>query len=212
MITVLSFTTNDKVSGIYCILNKITAKTYIGSGVNVNKRYVHHKIGLTNKKHFNKLLQRAWNKYGADAFEFMVLEIVTDVALLLEREQYWIDLTQSSNPNFGYNLSPTAGSILGLKYSDEVRAKMSASMTVERRAKLSKAITGKILGPRPDEVKAKIKATLSGQKLSDERKAKISKTLTGVKLSEETKIKLKKVWADRKAKALNELLSNCRMI
>ena len=49
--------------------------------------------------HMNRGLQQAWNRHGADAFHFEVLEIVEDdnaemVGLLLkEREQHWREQT-----------------------------------------------------------------------------------------------------------------------
>ena len=45
--------------------------------------------------HMNKALQQAWNRHGADAFRFEVLEVVEDdnpemIGLLLkDREAYW---------------------------------------------------------------------------------------------------------------------------
>ena len=210
MITIIDFKAEDKISGIYCIYNKFTGKLYIGSTKNIKVRSRTHKKDLLEGRHHSKLLQRAYNKYGEAAFEYMVLEII-EPAKLWEREQYWLDLNESSNPKFGYNISGVAGSTSGIKYSTQVRAKMSEAMTPERKAHLSKVITGKVLGPRPEHVKAKIKATLTGQKLSLERRAKISKTRTGIKLTDETKAKLKKIWADRKAKNLDDAFKNVRI-
>lgn len=45
--------------------------------------------------HMNKALQQAWNRHGADAFRFEILEVVEDdnpemIGLLLkDREVYW---------------------------------------------------------------------------------------------------------------------------
>lgn len=41
--------------------------------------------------HVNYKLQEDYNKYGADAFYFSVIEIVREAKDLLGREQYWID-------------------------------------------------------------------------------------------------------------------------
>lgn len=198
-LTVINFTINDKISGIYCILNKFNGNLYIGSASNINRRCKLHIKSLTTGNHHSKLLQRSWDKHNSEAFQFLILELV-EINLLLEREQFWIDLNESSNPKLGYNIYSIAGSPLGIKRSEETKAL------------LSKVVTGKILGPRPEEVKVKIATTLTGQNLTQERKDKISKTLTGKKLSEETKAKLKKVWADRKEAVLNKMMINARMI
>lgn len=53
-----------KVSGIYCIENKINNKTYIGSSKNLYQRLLKHFALLRHNKHENAHLQSAWNKYG----------------------------------------------------------------------------------------------------------------------------------------------------
>lgn len=58
--------------GVYMIRNNINGKVYIGQSVDVRDRLWHHKSMLKNNRHENSYLQNSWNKYGADAFEFMV--------------------------------------------------------------------------------------------------------------------------------------------
>lgn len=181
-------------SGIYCIFNKLSSKLYIGSALNMSKRLYTHSQQLADNKHHSILLQRAYNKYGKENFEIFILEKVKDKSKLLEREQFWLDLNKSYDPELGYNLSPTAGSILGIKYSDQARANLSAAMTDERKAALSAHFKGKICGPRSEKIKNKIKTTLTGQKLSDDRKRKISEGL-------------KKFNADKKAQEIAKFAS-----
>lgn len=83
-----------KVSGIYCIENKINHKTYIGSSKNLYQRLLKHFALLRHNKHENAYLQNAWNKYGEESFEWTILEFC-DVDVLTEREQYCIDLFES---------------------------------------------------------------------------------------------------------------------
>jgi len=45
---------------------------------------------LKRNKHFNKYIQRSWNKYGEENFMFEILENC-EVEKLIEREQYYID-------------------------------------------------------------------------------------------------------------------------
>ena len=80
-----------KVSGIYCIENRINHKSYIGSSKNLYQRLLKHFALLRYNKHQNAHLQNAWNKYGEDNFEWSIIEIC-DNSILTEREQYCIDL------------------------------------------------------------------------------------------------------------------------
>jgi len=98
-------------AGIYCIQNKINNKRYIGSSVNIEKRWKNHRKNLLERKHHSPALQNAWNKYGEKNFIFLALEQVNDLNDLLIREQYYFDLHK---PHIrGYNICPTAGSCLG---------------------------------------------------------------------------------------------------
>jgi group I intron endonuclease len=90
---------------------------YIGSAVDLQMRLHKHSLPLRENRHPNKKLQHAWNKYGADAFEVRVVEYVPDVEVLIEREQFWLDVTQAVKN--GYNIAPKAGSQLGVRYDEE---------------------------------------------------------------------------------------------
>lgn len=80
-----------KVSGIYCIENKKNHKTYVGSSKNIYQRLLKHFALLRHNKHENAHLQNAWNKYGEENFEWIVLELCNS-NVLTEKEQYCIDL------------------------------------------------------------------------------------------------------------------------
>ena len=58
---------------IYSIKNKENGKCYIGSTNNPRVRWSKHKGDLARSTHHSFVLQRAWNKYGKDNFEFKVL-------------------------------------------------------------------------------------------------------------------------------------------
>lgn len=98
---------NDKniIMGIYQIKNLVNGKFYIGSSKDINKRFSQHKNMLNKNSHHSIALQRAWNKYGAINFDFLILEIVTDIDTLLEREQEWLDKTECYKSINGYNIS-----------------------------------------------------------------------------------------------------------
>jgi len=112
---------NDKMkfSGIYIIFNSENRKKYIGSSINIYKRYRQHCNELINNRHGNQYLQNSYNK-NPNNFQFLLLEkTLNDRNILIEREQYWFDLTQSYKDNFGYNINPTAGNMTGFKFSEE---------------------------------------------------------------------------------------------
>ena len=96
-----------KIKGIYKIINKIDKKYYVGSSVNIKdyscNRWQRHKYDLKNNNHHNIKLQRAWNKYGEDAFEFIVVE-QCEKENLMSVEQKYLDIAKQEKSKT-YNLS-----------------------------------------------------------------------------------------------------------
>lgn len=115
-------------SGIYQIRCIPNGKVYIGSAVNITKRWAKHRSDLGQGIHHSRHLQGAWDKFGADAFAFEILEVVEDKADLVRVEQEYLDLAGSYWRTRGYNLSPTAGSWLGRRHSKQSRARISDSV------------------------------------------------------------------------------------
>ena len=115
-------TTAKRISSIYKIINEINGKQYVGSSIDTKRRWHEHKKRLRNNSHNNIHLQRAWNKYGAAAFIFIVVEVVELPSMLCEREQYWINSTPDK-----YNLELFAYSSRGRVMSEETRRKLSVS-------------------------------------------------------------------------------------
>lgn len=111
------------ISGIYIIFNQVSCSYYIGSSIDIRNRMRAHIRALMEQTHRNRYLQRAYNRHGPDAFLFSILEEVPDTANLIACEQRWLDTSSAS-----YNLSPTAGSPLGVKYSEEIKRAMSERM------------------------------------------------------------------------------------
>lgn len=138
-------------SGIYCIKNIVNGKIYIGQTIDLDKRYKEHLRELKNNYHFNEHLQKSFIKYGEESFEFIVLE-KCDKDKLNDLEMHYIQRFNSLNRNSGYNLraggiKPTLTEeskkkisktrterlrnglikVTQVKFTDEVRAKMSES-------------------------------------------------------------------------------------
>jgi hypothetical protein len=106
--------------GIYKITCVPTGKFYIGSAVSMGKRWAVHRNSLRDKKRACPRLQNAWNKYGEDAFVFEAL-LACEVEDLIRFEQLMLDTLRPE-----LNVLPTAGSMLGMRWSEEVNAKKQA--------------------------------------------------------------------------------------
>lgn len=165
-------------SGIYAILNVSTSIYYVGSAVDLKNRWRQHKQELIWNKHRNSYLQHAYNKYGKLSFIFVVLELVDDKTKLIEREQYWIDETECCNRAKGYNLSPKAGSNLGIKHSEETRKRMSVAQKGKPKPALALALTGK---KHSEETKRKMSVARTGLKRSPEARLRMSIAQKGLK-------------------------------
>lgn len=199
--------------GVYEILNTTNGKRYVGSAVNLKRRERDHRSRLRGGYHSNQHLQRAWNKYGDECFEFSVLDYC-ESELLISFEQWWMDTLRPE-----YNIAPIAGNCLGMKHTKETNAKNRASSmgnqnllgyrhTAEAIEKSRAASLGL---KRTAEENAKNRATSMGNQnaLGSKRTAedieKIRAAQLGSKDSAQTKAKKKaaaiKAWARRKAKA-----------
>ena len=181
-----NFDNTPKEPGIYKIYNMKNKKCYVGSSVNLRKRWGEHLWMLRGNYHFNQHLQRAWNKYGEAEFEFIVLERVEEEEYLVEREQLWINLLNSYEE--GYNILPHAGNSLGYTHTEETRRKISMAhrgkhCSKETRQKISEAMRGEkspIYGKHlPKETRQKISEAMRGKKHSDETKRKMSESHRG---------------------------------
>lgn len=131
--------------GIYGIINKINGKVYVGqTGERFLRRYWHHQWKLRDNSHDNIYLQNAWNKYGEDNFEYVILEVAEDLSLLDELEIKYIEHYKKNNLSYnmllggggrrGFKMSESAKEIiaqknrqhmLGKKHSEETKRKMS---------------------------------------------------------------------------------------
>jgi len=101
------------------IKNLINEKIYIGSSMDIFKRWNEHKNTLRNQKHKNKHLQRAWNKFKEGNFVFSIIEETNkEKSELIKVEQKYLDLYKSYKRNVGYNLSNSSIGPNGIKRTD----------------------------------------------------------------------------------------------
>lgn len=178
------------ICGVYAIRNKINGHEYIGSSGDIKTRWKRHRTMLRGNRHHTVYLQRAWNKYGESAFEFVVLKEVEDLVfweqkIILER-----------NPTYNGTKvvrGDTAGTLKWTK-SEETRRKLSIANRGKERSEETKQILREYAkkqtywGERP---------CMKGVKKSEEHKRKIgianrgNKSRTGYKNSPEATEKVR---------------------
>lgn len=154
-------------SGIY-VISSPSGGEYVGSAVNIRRRWHQHRTALRTFRHKNRKLQNAWNKYGESQIQFRVL-LVCDKSTLIFFEQRAIDTFLPK-----YNICQVAGSALGVKHSIETRQKLrlvhtGIKQSKETVAKRSLAMMGHKVCP---QTRAKL-AAQRGWKHSEFAKAKM---------------------------------------
>lgn len=170
-------------SGVYAVLCHTTPAVYIGSTKSLKRRAQQHFSSMRWNKHFNPHLQSAYNKYGEDELEFIVLEQVDDLTTLEQREQYWLDKFVEAGNIELYNYSSIAVcSLRGRPYPEELREKRRTEQlgrrhTEESKRRISQSNIGRISG-------------MCGKKHSAATKRKIGLTKLGKARPESVRMKL----------------------
>jgi group I intron endonuclease len=114
----------NKVCGVYSITHIGTGMRYIGSSVNVGRRFHGHINGAKNNGTMR--IHRALMEHGIDAFDFELVE-VCDRGVLREREEFWIHHYQSASASgFNTRANPTEQYYsVGVAVSDATRERIS---------------------------------------------------------------------------------------
>lgn len=184
--------------GVYLIFNKTSEKAYIGSSVNIEERFNHHKSYLRRNKHGNEHLQRSWKIYGETSFEFSILETCLEEELGI-REIFYCE--QYNCLSCGYNIALIQEN-RSFKISPESYKKAVATRTKngnlypseETKRKISQANKGRIAAfkrqKHTEEAKKKLSEAAKNRIVSKETKDKISKAKKGRKFTKEHKAKI----------------------
>ena len=124
-------------AGIYDCSGNYVSQTfkipaYFGSAQDLQKRIEYEHITPLNLNHHphNPPLQNAWNKYGQENFVWWLLESCPpEKAILLEREQYYLDLYRPFVDEFGgFNIAhDTKNGMKGRKHTKKTKQKLSES-------------------------------------------------------------------------------------
>lgn len=129
--------------GIYGIKNTSNHKIYIGkTGMNFGDRWDSHRSLLRNNKHENPYLQRAWNKYGSDSFEFIIVE-ECQVNELDNKERYWIKYYKDLNLSYNILDGGDGFNNLGTHLSEETKRKIGEKNRINGLGRKASAETRK---------------------------------------------------------------------
>lgn len=163
-------------SGVYQITNTVNGNSYVGSTMIFRERFYKHRSLLRRGKHHGTALQRAWDKYGEPSFIF------TPILVCSKKDLFFYEQLCLDNLASEYNSCRIAGTIIGIKRSDETKAKISAVskgrvVSKETRDRQSALLKGRKIGPHSAEMRAKMSLAMKGKKrgpMSAERKATLS--------------------------------------
>jgi hypothetical protein len=111
-------------SGIYLITNNINNKTYVGSSVNLSKRflkYFNDNALVKNRMLISfSLLKYKWNNFTLEILEYCPIKDV------IAREQFYLDTLKPQ-----YNILKVAGSSLGYTHTEASLLKISRRVISE---------------------------------------------------------------------------------
>lgn len=190
--------------GIYAIKNKINNKMYIGKSVNVNKRKSYHLWLLRNNSHFNPKLQNAFNKYGEENLEFVILEKCNKDELDDKEIKY---INRYNTTNNGYNICEGGEGSLGRTLSGETKQKISNANTGRKQDEVAKKRKSEIMKElwetaeyrKKMKQRPKPKPWNKGRRHTEEEKKHLSEKLKGRRITEEHKKKLHELYKGEKS-------------
>lgn len=81
-------------AGVYAIVNTANGMAYVGSSIDIEKRWAYHRSTLQRNAPWDspRVLIRAWNDVAGEGFEWIILEETEPNEDTLEQtEQRWID-------------------------------------------------------------------------------------------------------------------------
>jgi group I intron endonuclease len=144
---------------IYQITNMVNNKYYIGSAQSYERRVWQHKNELGKGTHKNPRIQASWNKYGAEAFVFEILEVIPEGEDQLIWENKYLHIHVGKPECYNIN-------------RDAEAPRIGQTLNAESRKKLSVNRTGKAAGEAHYRY---------GEVVSEEVRKKIGDAQRGVK-------------------------------
>ena len=126
------------VSGIYCL--KLGKRFYVGSSIDIEKRFFQHKKLLDTNRHPNVILQRSYNKSSIKNVELTILEeIKYEKNSIIKAENYYIGLYREKYKEYCCNIASASFGDVISNHPDRDKIIEKISSTNKRnRSKLSK--------------------------------------------------------------------------
>lgn len=196
------------VIGVYKIVNKITGKTYYGYSKDIYERFKKHKTDLKNNNHQNIILQRSYNKYSLESFEFIILHTYDNIEDAQKKELEYLENLELRPMLYNINYTNSGGDIISThpdrdniiqRITESVRERYSKMTSEEKKEK--HGLPGKKNGmfgkTHTEEVKQKLRNRIvteeTRDKMSDFQKTRTCEknSFYGKKVSEENKEKIR---------------------
>ena len=156
-------------SGIYHWINLLNGKSYVGSSVNLKKRFLQYFNSNHLLKNTSMIICRALFNHGYSNFSLTILEYCSPEKCL-ERENFYLNLLKPE-----YNILLTAGSWLGHRHTDETRNRLSEANLGENNPFFGKNHSEETLRKMSEANKR----TMLGKTHSEETKTKMSEAQKG---------------------------------
>ena len=176
-------------SAVYQIFNSLTMKSYVGSSVNVERRWREHKRDLRRKKHSSIKFQNSWNFHGPDVWIWKILQNGKKDQLPWLEALWMAKLDSVDN---GYNVTKITieGNRVIRTFSEITREKLKIAgskqvVTEETRKKMSES--GKL---RVASEETRRKMSESKRNISEETRRKMSTSSKGRRHSTESRKKI----------------------
>lgn len=218
---------------IYFIFNRLNQKVYIGQSINIQKRWSNHKYSLNKGKHHCDHLQRAWNKYGEEAFEFFIVETVYNEDSANEIEKLYIEwyaeIELAYNPSWNHRGRGVVSKETREKISKRnkllgIKPPSRKGIPVSQETKEKTRVT-RLLNSKPKKqnfcgcgveiqlwakyctncLSEKRSIEVSSRTLTEEQKEKLRNLRKGTKLSSEHKLKISKTLKNKLPSNLKEI-------
>jgi group I intron endonuclease len=146
-------------SGMYVIANMKTWDIYVGSSVDIPRRFKRHIRELRNGTHFNPRLQRSYNHHGESAFNFVVAKECPEKEARECEQQF---LTEFCGKDFCWNVSKVVDEPnTGRKLSEEHKSRIGSTNAIRLLGRHLSEETKKKIG---EESKARARWVKEGKR------------------------------------------------
>lgn len=179
-------------SGVYRIRNTKTGHCYIGSSTALKRRRIQHFSALRAGQHPNRNLQAAFDKYGAEALVFEVIEYISgDEERCQEREEA---LIETAHPE--YNLASSARGSRGYSHTPEAIEKIreASERRWARKGEHARARQAQQESPRAQAARERLHANNVGTRRNMETRQKMRAAAQARR--EQTAEIMRQKWAD----------------